>query len=162
MRQTDSINVRAYEASARKMLALLLHHSACRADLRVKDKRGVRLHVRRQQQDAGFFVGDLNFANDLSQEEAATYEVNAAEKLERLVAHPEHWSSSESGGRGAIGTANSEFISVDGLSEDHDEALALLIAVDMGLMTPARADWIATQRSNNPHASTVHDILRTS
>ena len=86
-------------------------------------------------------------------EQAQRFEKSAREKAERLRAHPEHRSSWQSGPGGAIRCNDRTILSFDGFSGPGDEAVVLLTAVDLNLLTSGEAREIAQLSDNRIFAT---------
>lgn len=147
-----------YEQSAARIFARLMSYERVKADPKMQNRTGVRIEVWKDGAIAQFLLGAL------APEREAACKAFASEKINRLLLHAEHWSSSQSKDpahdqyNGAVKTV-SGYIGVSGLPEDYDEIMALAIAVDQGDLTAERAEHIAQKLSNNAQYLNLTDLL---
>lgn len=156
--ETPTFDAGPYEHSAHRIFTRLMSYEHVKADPKMQNRTGIRVEVWKDGAMAQFLVGALE------PEREAACKAFAGEKIDRLMLHAEHWSSSQSKDpahdqyNGAVKT-EAGYIGVSGLPEDYDEVVALAIAVDQGDLTAERAEWIAQRLSNNSQHLSLTDLL---
>lgn len=147
----------AYQRSAEKMLDLLLRHRHCWCDPRRHGRIGVHMLIMLNSQRHGFKIGSVSVGDEADFATDAAHLIGQAEvtgdwSTGQLNNHAEHPA-------GVAIRTNVGLLAIMGLSKHLDEVLALAIAVDMRHLNRERARWILEQRSNNPHAGLLSQIL---
>jgi len=144
----------AFRRSAEKMYDFLLRHRDFWCDARRQDRTGVQMLVVLESGRHAFEIGPVSVGD------ADEFAAIAGMLLEQIES-ADVWSTGELSSQ-PVGVAirtKVGLLLIVGLSKALDEVLALMIAVDMGHLNRARARWVLEQRSNNPHAGLLSQVL---